>query len=164
MVTHFRNSRLRYTCIRNDRFLQSVPGIIYELVSCDKFVNDILFRTIYKTHYLTSGHRALAVILCLCLTFFGVINSLIVLTKPKKPKKFGVQYFRGWRWQSLTHPVPKQNRFYCSKQNDGENKYPCLSRSRLLVDTKLVFFSLLPHWCQSLMLGHWTLSDSRSQI
>ncbi len=67
---------------------------LYNLVSCGKFLlNDILFSTIYKTQYLTLGHHALAVILCLCLNFFGVINSLIVLTKPKKPKKSGVWYF-----------------------------------------------------------------------
>ncbi len=43
--------------------------------------------TIYKTHYHTLGHHALAVILCSCLNLFWVINSLIVLTKPNKPKK-----------------------------------------------------------------------------
>ncbi len=44
---------------------------LYNLVSCDKFVNDILFSTICKTHYLTFGHHALAVILCLCLNFLS---------------------------------------------------------------------------------------------
>ncbi len=76
---------------------QSVPGIVrdlYKLVSCGKFLNNILFSTIYKTHYLTFGHHALAVILCLCLNFFWVINNLIVLTQPKKPKKIrGSIYF-----------------------------------------------------------------------
>jgi hypothetical protein len=43
----------------------------YKLVSCGKFVNDILFSIIYKTHYLTLGHHALAVILFLCLIFFS---------------------------------------------------------------------------------------------
>ncbi len=43
---------------------------LYKLVSCGKFVKYILFSTIYKTHYLTLGHHALAVILCLCLNFF----------------------------------------------------------------------------------------------
>jgi hypothetical protein len=78
---------------------------LYNLVSFGKFVNDILFSTIYKTHYLTLGHHALAVILCLCVRFFWVISSLIVLTKPKKPKKLGVQYFFLLRSKSLTHPV-----------------------------------------------------------
>jgi hypothetical protein len=40
---------------------------LYELVSCCKFVNEILFCNIYKTLYLTLGHYALGVILCLCL-------------------------------------------------------------------------------------------------
>ncbi len=66
---------------------------LYKLVSCGKFVNGILFSTIYKTHYLTLSHHALAVILCFRVNFFWVINSLIVLTKPKKPKKSEVQYF-----------------------------------------------------------------------
>ncbi len=48
------------------------------------------------------GHHVLAVILCLCLNFFWVINSLIVLTKPKKS---GVRYFYLLRSQSLAHPV-----------------------------------------------------------
>ncbi len=43
---------------------------LYELVSCCKFVNEILFCVIYKTLYLTWGHHALGVILCLCLNFF----------------------------------------------------------------------------------------------
>ncbi len=65
---------------------------LYKLVSCGKFVNDIIFSTIYKTHYLTLGHHALALILCSYLNFFelSTCNSLIVLTKPKKPKKLGV--------------------------------------------------------------------------
>ncbi len=48
---------------------------LYKLVSCGKFVNDILFSTIYKTHYLTLGHYALAVILCLCLNFFELSTA-----------------------------------------------------------------------------------------
>jgi hypothetical protein len=60
---------------------------LYKLVSRGKFVNEKLFSIIYKTHYLTFGHHALAEILPLCLNFFGIINSLIVLVKPKKPKK-----------------------------------------------------------------------------
>ncbi len=74
---------------------------LYKLISYGKFVNDILFSTLYKTHYLTLGYHALAV----CLNFFKVINSLIVLTKLKKPKKLEVQYFCLWRSQSLAHPA-----------------------------------------------------------
>ncbi len=77
---------------------------LYKLVSCGKFVNDILLNTIFKTHYLTLGHHAQAEILCSCLNFFWAINSLIVLTKTKKPKKLGVQYFCLWK-RSLAHPV-----------------------------------------------------------
>ncbi len=36
---------------------------LYNLVSCGKFVNDILFSTFYKTHYLTLGHPAISVTL-----------------------------------------------------------------------------------------------------
>ncbi len=60
---------------------------LYKLVSWGKFVNKILFSTIYNTLYLTLGHHELAVILCSCLNFFSVINSLIVLAMSKKPKK-----------------------------------------------------------------------------
>ncbi len=38
---------------------------LYKLISCGKFVNNIHFSTIYKTHYLTLGHHALAVIFML---------------------------------------------------------------------------------------------------
>ncbi len=76
---------------------------LYKLVSCGRFVNDILFSTIYKTHYITLGYHELSVILCSYLNFFWVINSLIFLTKPKKPKKLGVQYFCVWRSWSLAH-------------------------------------------------------------
>jgi hypothetical protein len=48
---------------------------LYKLVSCGKFVNDILFSTIYKTHYLTLGHHDLAVILCLYLNFFELSTA-----------------------------------------------------------------------------------------
>ncbi len=48
---------------------------LYKLVSCGKFVNDLLFSTIYKTYYLTLGHHALVVILCLCLYFFELSTA-----------------------------------------------------------------------------------------
>jgi hypothetical protein len=48
---------------------------LYKLISCGKFVNDVLFSTIYKTHYLTLGHYALAVILSLCLNFFELSTA-----------------------------------------------------------------------------------------
>jgi hypothetical protein len=51
---------------------------LYKLVSCGKFVNDILFSTIYKTHYLTYltlGHHVLAVILCSYLNFFELSTA-----------------------------------------------------------------------------------------
>jgi hypothetical protein len=54
---------------------------LYKLVSCGKFVNDILFSTIYKTHYLTLGHLALTVILCLCLDFFLSYKQLYSFDK-----------------------------------------------------------------------------------
>jgi hypothetical protein len=78
---------------------------LYKLVSCRKFVNEILFCNIYKTLYLTLGHHALGVILCLCLNLFWVINSWIVFAKPKKLKKLGARYFCLWRSGSLAHPV-----------------------------------------------------------
>jgi hypothetical protein len=43
---------------------------LYKLVSCGKFVNEILFCIIYKTLYLTLGHHALGGILCSCLNLF----------------------------------------------------------------------------------------------
>ncbi len=48
---------------------------LYKSVSYGKFVNDILFSTLYKTHYLTLGHHALAVILCSCLNFFELSTA-----------------------------------------------------------------------------------------
>ncbi len=90
-------SSLRTECAR-DRDL-------YELVSCHKFVNEKFFCKIYKTLYLTLGHHAPDVILCLCLKFFWAINSWNVFAKPKKLKKLGVQYFCLWRSGSLAHLV-----------------------------------------------------------
>ncbi len=75
---------------------------LYKLISCGKFVNDILFSTIYKTHYLTLGHYALAVILCLCLHFFFLsYQQLYCFDKAK----LEVQYFCVWRSRFLAHPV-----------------------------------------------------------
>ena len=48
---------------------------LYELVSCSKFVNEILFCVICKTLYLTWGHPALGVILWLCLNFFELSTA-----------------------------------------------------------------------------------------
>jgi hypothetical protein len=56
---------------------------LYKLISCGKFVNYILFSTIYKTHYLTLGHHALAVILSLCLIFFLSYQQLNCFNKAK---------------------------------------------------------------------------------
>ncbi len=89
------------------KLIQSVPGIVIfiNLKAMAKLWMKNFFCIIYKTLYLTLGHHALARILCLCLNFFWVINSWIVLTKSKKPKKFAVQYFWIWRSRSLAHPV-----------------------------------------------------------
>jgi hypothetical protein len=65
---------------------------LYELVSCCKFVNEILFRIIYKTLYLTLGHHGLGVMSCLCLNFLSY-QQLNYFAKPKKLKKLGAQYF-----------------------------------------------------------------------
>jgi hypothetical protein len=57
---------------------------LYELVSCRKFVNEILFCIIYKTLYLTWEHHALGVILCLCLNFSLSYQQLNCLCKAKE--------------------------------------------------------------------------------
>ncbi len=54
-LLHHLNCKEYYTEYARDRDL-------YKLVSYGKFVNDILFSTLYKTHYLTLGHHSLAVI------------------------------------------------------------------------------------------------------
>jgi hypothetical protein len=48
---------------------------LYELVSCHKFVYEILFCVVYKTLCLTLRHHALGVILCLCLNFFELSTA-----------------------------------------------------------------------------------------
>ncbi len=48
---------------------------LYELVSCRKFVDEILFCAIYKTLYFTWGHHALGVILCLCFNYFELSTA-----------------------------------------------------------------------------------------
>ncbi len=66
--------------------IQSVPGILtfrYELVSCRKFVDAILFWVIYKTLYLTWGASCPRCDFVLVPWFFWVINSWIVFSKPK---------------------------------------------------------------------------------
>ncbi len=55
-----------------------MPGIVnfVNYQAQGKFVNDILFRTIYKSYlYLTLGHHALAVILRSCLNFFELSTA-----------------------------------------------------------------------------------------
>jgi hypothetical protein len=64
----FRQAKFAYTKCARDHDL-------YKLVSCGKFVNDILFSTIHKTHYLTLRHDALDFILCLCLNFFELSTA-----------------------------------------------------------------------------------------
>jgi len=59
---------------------------LYELVSCCKFVNEILFCIIYKTLYLTWGHHALGVILCLCLNFFELSTAELFLQSQRSLK------------------------------------------------------------------------------
>jgi hypothetical protein len=57
-----------------------------ELVSCHKFVNEILFCIIYKTLYLTWGHNALGVILCLCFNFFESSTAELFLQSQRSLK------------------------------------------------------------------------------
>jgi hypothetical protein len=57
---------------------------LYKLVSCGRFVNETLFCIIFKTLYLTLGHHALAVILCLCLNFFLSYQQLNYFDKVKE--------------------------------------------------------------------------------
>ncbi len=59
---------------------------LYELVSCCKFVNEILFCDIYKTLYLTWGHLALGVILCLCLNFFELSTAELIFQSQRSLK------------------------------------------------------------------------------
>ncbi len=65
-------------------FISTRDCDLYKFVSCGKFVNDILFITIYKTHYLTLEHHALAVTLCLCLNFFSNYQQLNCFDKAKE--------------------------------------------------------------------------------
>jgi hypothetical protein len=59
---------------------------LYELVSCCKIENVILFCIIYKTLYLTWGHHALGVILCLCLNFFELSTTEFILQSQRSLK------------------------------------------------------------------------------
>jgi hypothetical protein len=55
---------------------------LYELVSCRKFENEI----VYKTLYLTWGHHALGVILCLYLNFFELSSAKLSLQSQRSLK------------------------------------------------------------------------------
>jgi hypothetical protein len=59
---------------------------LYELVSCRRFVNEILFCNIYKTLYLTLGRHALGVILCLCLNFLELSTAELFLQSQRSLK------------------------------------------------------------------------------
>jgi hypothetical protein len=65
----------------------------YELVSCCKFVNEILFCIIYKTLYLTRGHHALGVILCLFLNFLELSAPELFLQSQRSLKNYGFNNF-----------------------------------------------------------------------
>jgi hypothetical protein len=66
---------------------------LYKLVSCYKFVNEILFCIIYKTLYLTWGHHALGVILCLCLNFFEFSTAELFLQSQRSLKNYWFNIF-----------------------------------------------------------------------
>jgi hypothetical protein len=61
--------------------------VLYKLVSCSKFVNEILFCIIYEIVYLTLRHHVLAVILSSCLNFFLSYQQLNCFDTAKEAYK-----------------------------------------------------------------------------